>query len=241
MDAYPRFLPVGDAALTVEFGNVIHPSINAAAIALDMKLAASEIPGITETVPSYRALLVRYDPTVVRFEEIVAALQTLIQRGAQASARTGKHWIVPVVYDARFATDLIEVAERLGMSPGRVITAHAELEYKVYTIGFLPGMPLMGSLPERLHISRRQSPRPGVPAGAVIIGGMQTSIVPMSTLSGWYILGRTPVRPFDKRRTNPFLFSVGDTVRFQPIGSDDYRRIEMLSREDLLSMIGGSF
>jgi KipI family sensor histidine kinase inhibitor len=237
MEPYPRFLPVGDAALTVEFGDAIDPAINAAVVALDMCLAASDVDGIIETVPSYRSLLIRYDPAEIGFDPLVAALRPLIGQDVWSDGPGGRRWIVPVSYDAPFATDLPEVAERFGMAAEQVIAAHTEPDYKVYTVGFAPGMPLMGGLPAPLHIPRRQSPRPGVPAGAVIIGGMQAAIVPVVTLSGWYILGQTPVRPFDPRRGNPFLFRHGDTVRFRSINTAEYHRMAALPWDELFSLI----
>jgi len=238
MHDYPRFLPVGEAALTVEFGNGIDPAFNMAAIALGAALEAAGLSGICETVPSYRSLLVHYDPTVIGFDRTVAALRPLIAVDGQGGAPDGRLWTVPVAYGAPFGADMDEVSGLLGMTPAGIAAAHAGAEYRVYTVGFAPGMPMMGGLPAALHIPRRQSPRPGVPVGAVIIGGMQTAIVPVQTLSGWYILGRTPLRLFDPCRADPFLVRHGDTVRFRQVGAADCERMAALPHAELLALIG---
>jgi KipI family sensor histidine kinase inhibitor len=222
---YPRFLPVGDTALAVEFGDAIDPQINAAVIAFDLRLAGADLAGIVETVPTYRSLLVRYDPVAVDFTALVAELRRLIARLGASARAVGTRWSVPVVYDPPFAADLEEVAERLKLSSDAIVALHAGADYHVYTVGFAPGIPLLGGLPAALHIPRRQCPRPRVPDGAVMIGGMQAALVSMPVPSGWYILGQTPLRAFDPERQDPFLFRPGDRVRFRRIDAVEYARL----------------
>jgi KipI family sensor histidine kinase inhibitor len=234
---YPRFLPVGDAALTVEFGNVIAPEMNQAVVALDIALAAAELDGIIETVPSYRSLLVCYEPTAISFPRLVAELRRLLARGEGTPPGGSAAWTVPVVYDPPFDEDLAEVAQRLALTAEQVIALHAEAEYRVYTIGFAPGMPYLGGLRPMLSISRRAVPRPRVPPGAVMIGGIQACIVPIPMPSAWYILGRTPLRPFDLRRQDPFLFRPGDFLRFRRIDRAEFDRLARESTEALLPLV----
>ncbi len=234
---YPRFLPVGDAALTVEFGNAITPEVNEAVVALDIALAAAELDGIVETVPSYRSLLVCYEPSEISFRRLVTELKRLLSRGDRTRHSVSAAWTVPVVYDPPYAQDLTEVAERLALTEQQVITIHSEAEYKVYAIGFAPGLPYLGGLPSALQISRRQAPRPSVPAGAVMIGGIQAAIVPIPMPSAWYSLGRTPLRLFDPRRHDPFLFHPGDRVRFRRIDRGEFDRLAGLTTDVLLSLV----
>lgn len=233
---YPRFLPVGDAALTVEFGDAIAPESNARVIALDVSLAASDVDGIVETVPSFRSLLICYDPTVISADALVGRLRGLIAQEGYTPDRVPREWHVPVAYDAEFSTDLEEVAARLGLSPAEVISIHTGAAYQVYMVGFAPGIPVMGGLSPSLHIPRRPNPRPEVPAGAVVIAGMQASIISMPVPSGWYVLGRTPLRVFDPRREDPFLFRPGDTVRFHRIAAADYARMANLPPDRMLAI-----
>ena len=220
--AYPRFLPVGDTALTVEFGEAIDPAINAAVMSLDRALAAAEIPGILETVPTYRSLLICYEPAELAYQTLLGHLRELLAEGLEGTRRTGRVWTVPVAYGAPFGEDLEAVAEALALQPDEIIAAHAGTEYLVYLVGFNPGAPNLGGLPKQLHIPRRKIPHPMVAAGSVAIGGMQTGITSIAIPTGWHILGRTPVRPFAVNRDEPFLFKPGDRIRFRPICAAEF-------------------
>jgi KipI family sensor histidine kinase inhibitor len=236
---YPRFLPVGDAALTVELGNAVAPELNDAVIALDTALNAAEIDGIVETVPSYRSLLICYEPLEISFHELVARLRTLLACEARGRDRRTTLWIIPVIYDPPYSDDLPDVARRLALSEQKVIELHTSGEYQVYAIGFAPGMPYLGGMPSALHISRRETPRPQVPPGAVMIGGVQGAIVPTRVPSAWYMLGQTPLRPFDPWRADPFLFRPGDHVRFRSVHLAEFDRLSRMSAEALLPLVRG--
>jgi KipI family sensor histidine kinase inhibitor len=237
--AYPRFLPVGDTALTVEFGEVIDPAINTAIMALDRALAAAEIPGIIETVPTYRSLLICYEPVELPYQTLVDAVRDLIGENFGRARRPGRCWSVPVAYGEAYGDDLQAVAETLHLTPEEVIATHSGSEYLVYLVGFNPGAPNLGGLPERLHIPRRKIPRPMVPAGSVAIGGMQTGITTIAIPTGWHILGRTPVLPFVVTRREPFLFQPGDRIRFRPINATDFDRLaaEAAAGEPVASLV----
>jgi KipI family sensor histidine kinase inhibitor len=234
---YPRFLPVGDSALTVEFGDAITPELNARVVALDIALAAAELDGIVETAPSYRSLLICYEPLEISFGHLVAELRRLLARGGPALQGGTVTWHVPVAYDPPYGLDLAEVAQRLGLTEAQVIATHSGADYQVYMVGFAPGLPYLGPLPEALHISRRETPRPQVPAGAVMIGGIQANIVPMPVPSAWYVLGRTPLRLFDPARHDPFLIRAGDRLRFRRIDAAEFDHLANLAIESLLPLV----
>jgi len=234
---YPRFLPVGDAALSVEFGEAIAPELNAQVVALDIALAAAELDGIIETVPSYRSLLVCYDPLATSFPRLVAELRDLLSREHPAGLAGAVTWSVPVVYDPPYSLDLPDVAQRLALTQDEVIALHGGADYQVYMVGFAPGLPYLGPLPPGLHIRRRETPRPLVPAGAVMIGGIQANIVPMPVPSAWYVLGQTPLRLFDPARQDPFLFRAGDRLRFHRIDAAEFDRLASLDLDTLLPLV----
>jgi 5-oxoprolinase (ATP-hydrolysing) subunit B len=223
--AYPRFMPVGDAALTVEFGNAISPAINAEVIALELALTASEIPGIVETAPSYRSLLVCYEPTEISFATLVEGLRALLGRKARPLRGPGRQWQVPVLYDGEEPTDLAAIADRLHRPVEEVIDLHSSADYVVFFMGFAPGLPNLGGLPAELNLPRRPQPRPRVPAGSVVMAAGQAGIISAPVPSGWHILGHTPVRPFDPAREEPFLFRPGDRVRFFPADRELFDRL----------------
>ncbi|MBV9784009.1 MAG: 5-oxoprolinase subunit PxpB [Acidisphaera sp.] len=218
----PRFLAAGDTALLVEFGDAIDPAVNAAVIALDRALAAAEPFGILETVPTYRSLLVQYDPRTIGHAALVRRLGDLLAAGVTDSPDRGRHFTVPVVYGAEFGEDLADIARSSGLTPEAVIAAHLAAEYQVYMIGFAPGFAYLGGLPEVLHLPRRENPRARIPGGSVIIGGMQAAISATPIPSGWHVLGRTPLAGFDPARQDPFLFQPGDRLRFRRIEQPEF-------------------
>ena len=226
----PRLLPVGDIGLSVEFGLEITPEANAAVTSLDRSIAAAEIDGIVETVPSFRSLLIVFEPAVVTRATLATQLRSLLADLGSRPAPPSRTWIVPVVYEPPFGEDIAEVAALLRKSEREVVAAHTGAEFRVYMLGFQPGLPNLGGLPEGLQISRRLTPRPPVPAGSVIIGGAQGAIMPLSSPTGFYMLGRTPVRVFDHRRREPALFRPGDRIRFRAIPPDEYAQPPRRSR-----------
>jgi KipI family sensor histidine kinase inhibitor len=215
LSSSPRILPCGDAALSVEFGNEIDPRLNARVLELDARLQGSPA-GIVETVPTYRSLLVHYDPTVTDFESLKAAVLDA-SRDLSEELRQGRIWQVPVIYGGAFGIDLDEVAELHGLTPAQLIEKHAAPVYRVYMLGFVPGFAYLGGLDAAIATPRRETPRTRTPAGTISIGGIQALIASIEAPSGWHLLGRTPVRSFMPRRDPVFLFQAGDRVRFRPI------------------------
>jgi KipI family sensor histidine kinase inhibitor len=213
--AEPRFLTAGDAALVVELGDAIDPAINAAVLGLDAALAAARVAGILETIPTYRSLLVEYDPRLIGTERLVETLRAL--RHAPAPLTPPRRFRVPVAFGGAYGEDLDFVARQTGLAPDEVVAVFAAAEYRVYMVGFAPGFSYLGPLPRALHLPRRESPRLRVPGGTVGIGGIQAAVYSVPIPSGWHLLGRTPARAFDKRYAEPFLFRTGDLIRFEPI------------------------
>ena len=211
-----RFLPAGDTALVVEFGNRIDRDLSDAVLQLSGALGEAKVPGIIETVPTFRSLLIYYDPLVTSAADLRREIEG---RAAQGSAQTRKRllWRIPACYDATCAPDLAEVAERTGLGTAEVIKLHAGTQFHVYMVGFLPGYAYMGDLPKALQLPRRESPRARVPAGSIAIATDQTGIYPVESPGGWHLIGKTPVRLFDAGRAQPSLFAQGDAVRFEPV------------------------
>jgi len=222
----PRFLPVGDTGLSIEFSERIDPVANDAVAALDHAIAAAEISGLVETVPSFRSLLVQYEPAVISSSALRDRIAELLGSGSSLAVPPKRRWRIPVVYEAPFGEDLAEAAALLGRTAREIVATHTAADFRVYMLGFQPGLPNLGGLPKELHLSRRTAPRPPVPSGSVTIGGVQGAIMPMPSPIGFYLLGRTPVRPFDRRRESPALFRPGDTIRFYEIDPAEYARID---------------
>ena len=212
----PRLLPSGDSAITVEFGRNIDAAANRRVLALDRELACAPIAGVTETVPTYRSLLVHYDPVQIAFEALGEQLLALAERPVPAATRT-RRWRIPVTYGGEHGIDLEDVAKTLQTTPDAIVARHIAGDYRVAMIGFTPGWSYLSGLEKFLHMPRRQDPRLLTPAGTISIGGVQTGVQCLAGPSGWHLLGRTAVRTYQLHRDPIFLLEPGDAVTFAAV------------------------
>jgi 5-oxoprolinase (ATP-hydrolysing) subunit B len=218
----PRLLPSGDSAVTVEFSRNIDDAANQRVLALDRALREAPIDGIRETVPTYRSLLVHYDPVRIGFDTLGAKLVALAQAPSLTQAIKPRRWRVPVNYGGENGIDLENVAKALNTTPESIVAKHVGGQYRVAMIGFSPGWSYLSGLDKSLHISRQQSPRILTPAGTISIGGVQTGIQCVAAPSAWHLLGRTPVRTFQLHRDPIFLLEPGDYVTLYPIDAKTF-------------------
>jgi len=215
-------LPAGDTALNVEFSDRIDRDISSLVLALARRLAEAKIAGVIECVPTFRSLMVHYDPLLVPYAALTARIAKLTQ-GLHAAETAGQRWQLPVCYDESIAPDLADVAARTNLTPAQVIERHSTATYHVYMLGFLPGQPYLGDVPGELALPRRPSPRIKIPAGSVAIAMTMTCIFPAETPCGWHLIGRCPVPLWDlKRGASMPLLQAGDTVRFAPVSLREY-------------------
>jgi inhibitor of KinA len=219
-----RFLPCGDAALTVEFGYEIDRSISEAVLALDSALACQHVEGIVETVPTFRSLMIHFEPLTVTAETLTELIRDLISSPSEARPNQLR-WHIPACYDTELAPDLDEVASLTGLSSGEVVDLHSGTEFHVYMIGFLPGYPYMGDLPQRLRLPRRREPRLRLPAGSIAIATAMTAIYPVECPGGWHLIGKSPIKLFDAQWQRPSLLAPGDKVRFVPISFSQFEAV----------------
>lgn len=214
MTSYPRILPVGETAFTVEFGAAIEERLVAQVQALDAELAAHPIPGVRETAPSYRALLVVYAPQHSPALTVRAALGQALARMGSAALPEKRRLEIPVHYGGSDGPDLEEVARSHGLTPAEVIARHTAPTYRVAMLGFAPGFAYLLGLDPRLATPRLATPRTHVPAGSIGIAGDQTGVYALNTPGGWRLIGRTSLALFDPARPEPFTLQTGDVVRF---------------------------
>lgn len=225
LQTVPRFLDAGEAALVVEFGETVDPAINDRVLALDAALRANPPAGTREFVPTYRSLMIHYDPLQIDREALIAIVRRMTTGLAEWRGE-GAAWILPCCYDPASAEDLNEAADILGLTRDQAIALHMEATYRVYMCGFTPGQTYLGGVPEPLKISRRATPRPPHPAGAVLIGGGLCTVAPFEMPTGWYVIGRTPERLYAAERKDAFLIQAGDILRFDPIDLATFRNLE---------------
>jgi len=224
-----RFLPAGDLAVSVELGEEISVEINTRVRALEFLIDQKGVPGVVETVPTYRALLVYYDPSIVGYEALCAQLSTLAEQATTTVMPPAREVELPCCYEGELGPDLDAAARRLELPVDELVRLHAGAEYLVYFIGFTPGLPYMTGAPERLTIPRLDTPRVKVPAGSVAIGGIQCCVYSVESPGGFWLLGRTPVRLYDPDAAEPILLKPGDRVRF--------RRVERREFDDVAARV----
>ena len=217
-----RFRLVGERGLMAEYGDVISPEINRRVRRAFMDLEGHRPAGVVEVVPTYRSLLVSYDPATVDMVGLKARLAALATAEGELAEEASRLVEIPVCYGGDHGPDLEFVAQNAGLDPDEVIARHADPVYMVYMIGFSPGYPFLGGLDPRLSATRLPSPRLSVPAGSVGIANDQTGIYPVESPGGWRLIGRTPLKVFDPRRADPFLIKASDRVRFRPIDRDAF-------------------
>ncbi len=215
MPEKPRYLPAGESALVVEFGAAIDPSIHDCVLALDAAIEKAAFDGIVETVPTYRSLMIHFDPRKWTLEALTGAVAEL--RLEPVPKRLCRRWRIPACYDPPHGEDIGEAAALLRQPPEGLIGLHLGAIYRVYMYGFAPGWTFLGGLPRELAIPRRAAPRPPVPEGSLLIAGGQALIASCAMPTGWYMIGRTPVKTFDPRRTPVFFINAGDEICFERV------------------------
>jgi KipI family sensor histidine kinase inhibitor len=208
---------MGDRSLLVELGETISADVNRRVQELMLQLQQARLPGVREFAPGYRSLLVVFDPLAVSPAVLKSRITAIASQTDSSGLPQAKLITVPVFYGADYGPDLEGVAAHLGISTAEVIRLHTAAVYRVYMIGFTPGYPYMGELPEALAIPRRSTPRTRVPKGSVGIAQRQTGIYPVESPGGWQIIGWTPIELFDPNRQLPSLLEMGDRVKFEAV------------------------
>lgn len=217
----PLFLPAGDSALVVELGDAISPNINRQVRNLSVALERGSVPGVFDFLPTYRSVLVYYDPMSVSADKVQSSIERLLQNPDEEISSSARIVHIPTLYGGEMGADIAFVAAHAGISEQEVVAIHSGNDYLVYMMGFSPGFAYLGGLDERLATPRLQSPRTEIPVGSVGIAESQTGVYPVASPGGWQLIGRTPLKLFDPIRQPPVLLNAGDYVRFVPIATQD--------------------
>lgn len=221
---FPCFRPVGDRAVLAEFGDRIADETEARVARLDHLLASRGMPGFVEAVPAYVNLLVVFDPVVTDHATVADHLRKMIDL-APPRQQEGRTHDVLVCHDPDLSPDIGQVAAMTGQSTEAVIATHQSATYRVVMYGFAPGYAYLSGLPPALRLPRKPSAIRGVPAGSVLIAGGQCLVSTLPMPTGWWNIGRSPTRILLDDPDRPFLFDVGDTVRFRQIGRDSFEHL----------------
>lgn len=220
------FLQNGDSAVTVQFKNEISKEVNSYVTSFCAEIENNKIKGVIEYIPTFCSVSVLYDCTLISAKKLISKLEKIIKNIKITSSRKAKLYEIPVCYDDCFALDMGNVCEHSHLTREEVIARHSGRDYLIYMLGFLPGFAYLGGMDEALATPRLDSPRSEIFEGAVGIGGEQTGIYPVASPGGWQLIGKTPVKVYDKKRENPILYSSGDYIRFVPVSLAEYDQIE---------------
>ena len=228
----PTISPVGDRAISIDFGQVIDPTINRHIRQTIERIKELQLDGIIELVPTYCALLVEYDAMLYSYSEICNIIEPTLEEGMTNTTNELVTVVeVPTVYGGEFGPDLRFVASHNHLSEDEVISIHSGTDYLVYMLGFIPGFTYLGGMDSRIATPRLSSPRTLIPAGSVGIAGEQTGTYPSDSPGGWQIIGRTPVTMYDMSKAQVALLKAGDYVRYVPIDESEFHRIKSLGSD----------
>lgn len=228
----PTISPVGDRAISIDFGQVIDPTINRHIRQTIERIKELQLDGIIELVPTYCALLVEYDAMLYSYSEICNIIEPTLEEGMTNTTNELVTVVeVPTVYGGEFGPDLRFVASHNHLSEDEVISIHSGTDYLVYMLGFIPGFTYLGGMDPSIATPRLSSPRTLIPAGSVGIAGEQTGTYPSDSPGGWQIIGRTSVTMYDMSKAQAALLKAGDYVRYVPIDESEFHRIKALGTD----------
>ena len=220
-----NFRIAGDCGLLVEYGNAIDPAVNQKVRSMAIVVQNNMPGGVIEIIPTYRSILIYYDPLITNPSMLKETLTDLESGLSEIKIPPPKVVEIPVCYGGDYGPDIEHVAQSHNLTLQEVIDLHSEPEYLIYMVGFTPGFPFLGGLPEVLHTPRLKTPRTLVPKGSVGIANGQTGVYPIASPGGWQLIGKTPISLFSPERSTPILYQAGDRIRFKPISPSDYQRL----------------
>lgn len=233
----PTISPVGDCAISIDFGQAIDPKINRQIRQVIEQIKLLQLDGIIELVPTYCALLVQYDAMVYTYSDICGTLNPILQESVTDSGNERVTIVeIPTIYGGEYGPDLGFVASHNHISEAEVVSIHSGADYLVYMLGFIPGFTYLGGMDPRIATPRLSSPRTLIPAGSVGIAGEQTGTYPSDSPGGWQIIGRTPLTMYDMSKKQAALLRAGDYVRYVPIDENEFHRIKSLGMEYIPSI-----
>jgi len=226
-----KILTSGDSAVTLELGNIIDHGIFIKIKQISMIIESEKIDWIREYMPTFRSILIHYDPIMINFNDLKDEIYEIIDRSNLVTKIKSRKYYVPVLFNKEYGPDLENVAKTHNLTIGQVVEIFTKETYLNYFTGFMPGLPNM-SLPAILHTPRLKTPRLKVNAGSVGFGGKQACIYPLTSAGGHNLVGRTPLRLFDNKKliqTNKIeeaiIFKTGDYLKFVKINENEFNKI----------------
>ena len=223
-----RFYAIHDQAITIEFSQEISEDANMRVIEMQHAIESNPFKGFIECVPAYASLTVYFNDQISSLDVRAQLMSFYHTHSENVKSSATKNYeqtiIIPVCYEPALDVDLPWVSKHLDLSHEEIISLHTSIAYRVFVIGFIPGIPYMGSLPQELELPRKQSPSMKIPMGSVAIAGKQTGIYPAEVPGGWHVIGRTPFKMFDKTKEPCCFLNAGDFVQFKSISLEEFNQ-----------------
>jgi KipI family sensor histidine kinase inhibitor len=220
-------LALGQTSILVRFGRHASDAATAACLAFNDDVRAAAFSGVTDVVPSLTSVLVQFDPTVTTRATLGAALQPLIDdRPTNAQLPAAKRrWHIPVAFGGEHGPQLQDFAEHSGLTQAQIIADAQATDLRVLAIGFAPGQPYLGYLPDTWQVPRQRELTPQVPAGAIVTAVRQMVLFCNASTTGWRQIAQTGFRPFLRERSEAFVLQQGDALRLHQVSDSEYRAL----------------
>lgn len=219
--AETRLMPMGLTGLLVQLADRLDDAANRRALALAARISAADLPGVAEVVPSLGSVFLRLDPLAVERPALLSTLRRFLADPGQTATIPERRWMIPVAFGGSHGPDLDDVAAAMACSPAEAVAELTGQDLRVMALGFAPGLPYMGILPERWDIPRKPGLTPRVPQGGIVVAVRQAILFPADTPTGWWHVGQSGFRGFRPETDEPFPFRPGDTVRLAAVTPDE--------------------
>ncbi|PJI86488.1 KipI family sensor histidine kinase inhibitor [Yoonia maricola] len=227
LDQTPELLPLGIDGVLVRFATTLTEDANAHALGFRDLVQDMALVGVTEVASSLVSVRVGFDPAQTDRATVMGALRSLLEQHQTKDEGPRRLWRIPAAFGTDFAPQLGEVAGMAGLTPQQAITEIEATQVRVIAIGFAPGQPYLGMLPDHWNIPRQTELTKKLPRGALITAVRQLIIWAADAPTGWRHIGQTAFRVYRPETTQPFAFEPGDAVQFQAVSDTDFRAIKV--------------
>ncbi len=216
-----NILNLGDAAVYCDFGEKVNQEINTNVINYFNNIKDKNIDGITNITPSYNKLVISFDLEITNYSKVKKIIENLEIKEKYENSK--KNVEIPICCEGTLKLDHERLEKLLKIKFDKILDIFFSKEYFCYMTGFIAGMPFLGDLNNKLHISRLDTPRVKVPKGSIGLTEQFCNIYTYESPGGWNIIGNTPLEIFNKKnQKEPALINPGDKVRFKQITKKEY-------------------
>lgn len=225
----PHIVPLGADGMLVRFSTQLDDAANRAVLSYAAYLDGNMPAGVVEMSTTLSSVYVRFDPGLTNRAKLTTQLNSFLQMKDWLSLpeeASKRHWHIPVVFGGEHGPQLAETAGMLGMTEEQAVKDLTSNSVRVLAIGFAPGQPYLGMLPERWDIPRLQQINPKVPAGALVVAVRQLIVFANASPTGWRQIGRSAFKPYREGATDPFPLLPGDNLWFHAVSEDEFDRIK---------------